>query len=362
MESPKPRVTFEMVPQEYYPDWGFREKTPCFPLNMNFIFLNGGMGDYITWMQPIRWLASEATWIRGTLIFPTYFKELAAHWLKPFPKWGFKDYAELKDMPTVDDTPFRGPLMLQQESLNATGAHLLTCGWVYFTNKEKAPPGWEYYPQLRQAELDTLELPEAAKVLEPGKYAVITTGITTPSRRVPGKYWNYVIEYVKERGLTPVFLGKSVVETGNLKNIHTEFDRELRIDLGVDLRDGTSLLQAASIMSRAAVVIGHDNGLLHLAGCTDVPIVFGYNLASPEHRQPRRQIGKVFNVTLTDAELACNHCQSKTNFVIGYNFQKCFYNDNKCIDLLFANKAQKWKDQIDLALSGEDGNAAIGPD
>lgn len=356
MDQAKPSessLKFEWQPQEFYPEWGFRPGTPCYPLQMNFILLNGGMGDYVNWMQPVRWLADQATWITGTLICPTYFKELAEHWLKPYPKWKFKDYKELADIPKIDDVPFRGPLMLQQESLNATGAHLMTCGWVYFTNKEKAPPGWDHYPPLRQPELDALTLPPEADVLIPGKYAVITTGVTTDSRRVPSESWNHVIRYVKSLGLTPVFLGKAVVETGNMRNIHTDFAQGLEIELGLDLRDKTTLMQAASIMSRAAVVIGHDNGLLHLAGCTDVPIVFGYNLASPEHREPKRKIGRVYNVTLTDAELACNHCQSRTNFVMGYNFRQCFYGDLACIKLLFANEAAKWKVQIDRALRGE---------
>ncbi len=351
MESPKPGITYERVPTEYYPDWGFRPGTPCFPLTMNFIFLNGGMGDYITWAQPIRWLASQATWINGILICPTYFKELAEYWLKPYPKWKFHDYQEVKDIPKIDDTPFRGPVMLNNEALNATGAHLLTCGWVYFTNKECAPEGWDSYPPIEQAHLNQVELPEGeARGLVDKRYAVITTGVTTESRKVPGKYWNYVIEHVVARGMTPVFLGKEVVTTGNPKNIYTKYDEVLRFDLGVDLRNKTTLMQAAAIMSNAAVVIGHDNGLLHLAGCTEVPIVFGYNLASPQHRQPRRPTGKVFNVTLTDAELACNHCQSRTNFVIGYNFRTCFYGDNKCIDMLFDNEAARWKKQIDLAI------------
>lgn len=350
MSESKKRIIFEDVPKQYYPSWAFRPNTPCFPINMNFILLNGGMGDYICWMKPIIWLASQATWIKGTLVCPTYFMELAEHWLTPYPEWKFKDYNDLKDMPNADDTPFRGPVVLQQESLNATGAHLLTCGWVYFTNKEKAPEGWDSYPALDQAKLDVLELPAGAQALEPGKYVVITTGVTTNSRRVPGKYWNYVIDHVKKLGFTPVFLGKSVVTTGNQKNIHTDFDRDIDFSGGVDLRNNTSLVQAASIMSRAAVVIGHDNGLLHLAGCTDVPIVFGYNLASPEHREPRRPSGRVYNVSLTDKELACNHCQSKTNFVIGYNFRECFYGDNKCIDMLFEDEAKRWKVQINKAL------------
>lgn len=355
------QMKFERVEQEFYPERvGFRPRIPMFPMRMNFVFLNGGGGDYINWMRAIQWLATDATWIRGTLIHPIYFKELADYWLKPFVHWSSKSYNEIKDIAKADDIPFRGPMILQQESLNATGAHLSTCGWVYFTNKECAPEGtcrdgfsWDSYPRIAQAHLDALELPDAAKALEPGKYAVITTGVTTETRRVQPESWNHVIEYVRERGLTPVFLGKTVVETGNHANIHTEYGKELRLDLGVNLVNQTSLMQAAAIMSRARVVIGHDNGLLHLAGCTDVPIVFGYNLASPKHREPKRPHlpgHGMYNVHLTSEDLACNFCQSRTNFVIGFNFRQCFYGDYLCLSKLFEDGARRWKAQIDRAL------------
>lgn len=358
------KIEFEELKLRNYPAWGFRENVPYYPLGMNFLFYNGGMGDYLTWITPVRWLASEAQWIKGKVIHPNYLKEVLDYFLKPYPEWTSQNYKDFQETKEIETTPFRGPLILEQQPLNATGAHLLTCGWVYFTNKEGPPEGvdpwtsnhlgievgWNNYPQFDQKDLDSFELPEEAKQLESKKYAVITTGITTESRRVPQGGWTPVIEHIKARGLTPVFLGKSVTETGNVKNIHTEFVKGVDFSSGVDLRDKTSLLQAASIMSRAAFVVGHDNGLLHLAGCTRVPIIFGYNIASPEHREPRRPIGKIYNVHLTYEELRCNFCQSKTNFVIGFNYRNCFYNDNLCMRMLFENGATRWKKAIDCAL------------
>lgn len=345
-------LKFERLPVEYLPESMFRPGTQMFRTRMACVFVNGGGGDYFTWLQAVRWLASEAKWIEGSLVCPIYLKEIAEYFLRPFG-WPVVTYKDIP--PHMNDQLFRGPVVLDRESLNATGAHLSTCGWVYFCNKEKAPEGWDSYPQFAQSDLDAVELPEAARALEPHKYAVVTTGQTTDSRRVPGKYWNPIIEHVRSKGLTPVFLGKSVVETGNASNIHTKFDPAVRYDLGLDLRDQTTLMQAASVMSRAACVIGHDNGLLHLAGCTPtVPIVFGYNLASPEHREPKRpHLGPgngVFNVTVSREELACIHCQSTFNFLIGYNFRSCFYSDLACIHKLFANDGERWKTQIDRAL------------
>lgn len=348
----KHEFTMQRLPLQYFPTTMFRPGTQMYPQKLSCIFINGGMGDYISWLQAIRWLASEATWIEGTLVAPKYMREFAEYFLKPFPKWDFVDHSELKTRKDLDGIPFRGPVVLEQQALNATGAHLSTCGWVYYTNKEKAPEGWDSYPQFKQDDLDNILTKYGRGVPSYGRYAVITTGITTPSRNVPGKYWNYIIDYVRDLGLTPVFLGKAVVETGNARNIHTSYDSAVNFNLGLDLRDKTSLLEAAAIMSRSAVVIGHDNGLLHLAGCTAAPIVFGYNLASPEHREPKRPIGKTYNVTLTHKELACTHCQSNFNFLLGYNFRQCYYGDNLCIDMLFEDGAKRWREQIDLALKG----------
>ena len=343
--------TFQRLETKYFPEWGFRPRTPMFPHDMNFIFLNGGMGDYICWMPAIQWLGENCPWILGTLVAPDYFRPLAEYWLKTFPHWKYARYEDTKNNSHFDEHPYRGPLILNQQALNATGGHLLTCGWVYMTNKEKAPPGWEYYPRFKPEDLEAVSLPAEAKPLEGKDYAIITTGITTDSRKVPGKYWNPIIKHVVDRGLIPVFLGKANVITGNPRNIHTSWDSDTNFVAGVDLRDKTEIFQAAALIHRAKMIIGHDNGLLHLAGCTDTPIIFGYNIASPEHREPKRKAGKVFNVFVDPSELVCSFCQSRTNFVIGYNFQQCFYGDLKCIDMLFENDGERWKRQIDLALN-----------
>lgn len=348
------QIVFEQLKTEYYPEAvGFRANTPMWPLSMGFMFLNGGNGDYINWVRPIQWLCAEATWIHGTVFVPNYFVEIMQYFIGKYPNWKVQTYDEMKNLPPTDTTPLRGPIMLQNESLNATGAHLMTCGWVYFTNKEKAPAHndpdglpWHHYPKFKQSDLDAIQPYE----WQSRPYAVITTGVTTPSRNVKPEYWNYLIEHICAQGLTPVFLGKRVTDTGNVRNIHTTYSNELRMNLGIDMLDQTTLMQAAAIMSRAQYVVGHDNGLLHLAGCTEVPIVFGYNLASPAHREPIRTVGRTYNVFLTPEELSCTFCQSNTNFVIGYNFRECFYKDLACMSKLFENKGERWKRAMDKAL------------
>ena len=346
-----------------YPEHSFRPGTPCEPITINFMFLNGGMGDYVCWSQAIRWQAAKNTWITGRVVVADYMVEPMNYWLKQLnPNWQAWNYKQLKERED-EGMPFRGPLEMSKESMNATGAHLLDCGFVYFANQCPNPEGWDNYPPFLQVDLDKL-LHKFEERL-PQKYAIITTGKTSPSRAVPDKYWNDIIEHVAARGITPVFLGATTIVTGNKANIETKFGAGVRYDLGIDLRNQTSTMEAAAVMSRAEFVVGHDNGLLHLAGCTEVPIIFGYNVASPKHRRPRRPVGEVYDVFLTHEELACIHCQSNTNFLIGYNFNRCFYEpqdrkqaeldgkpyeNSKCIDLLFAGGAARFKRAIDKCL------------
>lgn len=35
-------IVFDRVPQQFYPEWGFRERIPMVPIKMNFLFMNGG--------------------------------------------------------------------------------------------------------------------------------------------------------------------------------------------------------------------------------------------------------------------------------------------------------------------------------
>ncbi len=360
MDSSKPLFAITKQKVTTYPEWGFRPGIPVVPRPINFVFINGGMGDYICWMQAILWLVAHATWVQGRVVVPDYFIPLAEYWLKG-TDWKVWGYEVLKDA-AQNDIPVRGPINLVHESLNATGAHLLDCGFAYYACQNPPPEGWNHYPKFKQnGPLDSERFPALAALHS--KYCVITTGKTSPSRHVPGGYWNYVIDHVIERGFTPVFLGASEMRINSgqklINDVRTKFDTEVNYERGIDLRDKTTLLEAAAILDRAAFVVGHDNGLLHLAGCTETPIVFGYNVAAPIHRRPRRLIGRTYDVTLTQKDINCIHCQSRTNFVIGFVFHECFYKtagkvhgfrENECIDLLFANEAARWKSAINQCI------------
>ena len=93
-------------------------------------------------------------------------------------------------------------------------------------------------------------------------------------------------------------------------------------------------------MGGAEVVVGLDNGLLHLAACTPVKIVAGYTTVKPAHRMPYRvgELGYKVWPVVPDLALKCRYCQSKAGFVYKFDFRSCYYGDYECTINLSADK------------------------
>jgi len=172
-----------------------------------------------------------------------------------------------------------------------------------------------------------------------GDYVVITTGFTSPTREWLPSSVNDTVDWIAEQGYKVKFLGKSTVEYWQSRGkTSTANFREAEIDFskGEDLRDKTDLIEAARIMAQAKAVVGIDNGLLHLAACSSVPIIFGFTSVKPEHRLPYRQPGEITLSVLPDKE--CRFCQSKMGFVYKFDFRRCYTNTYKCVASMGARK------------------------
>jgi hypothetical protein len=64
----------------------------------------------------------------------------------------------------------------------------------------------------------------------------------------------------------------------------------------------------------------------------------------------RHDYVRTVNVALSREELPCTGCQSAWKNMFGHFFDKCFYGDSKCLELLFANDSLKFKQAIDEVL------------
>lgn len=337
------------------PGYGFREGTEVKDIAINFVFNDEGMGGFINYTGATTWMAKNCPWIKGTVWVEQFLVPLLKDVHAPFPHWQVQpmnQYQRLRKpgVGTIGPLVANGNNEPKRELLTAIGTHPFDVGFGYYASTCPAPA---------DARLPILDYP--AHQLRPnikrlqGKYVVFTAGGTTPIRTMRGAHLNPLIAHVKAKGLTPVFLGKRDMLAHGVVN--TTYADDTNYDEGIDLRDQTSVKDAALIMQHAACTVGIDGGLLHLAALMkDSRIVFGYNITSVRDREPRRDHGRTVNVALTREELACTACQSTWKVMLGHFYDQCYYvrsgvdKTPKCLDLLFANDSLKFKNAIDEVL------------
>lgn len=323
-----------------------RETKQLEPTRVNFVLKGGAIGDYIAWMSSLIFIAKNFPHIKPTVYRPDYFEGIAENVLSRFPHCTVKALSSL-DPKEADSTPTFIPIVSHSSyahfcPVNSSGAHLVDMGFIYFANRS-SPPTKEDGHYAR------LDLSEVVDPMGPTPFriAVMTPGFTNPVRALPSKTFNAVKDYLIGRGITPVFLGKSEMTSNHKATTFADYD----FKGGIDLTEETTLLEAAKIIEKAEVVVGLDNGLLHLAAMTDTPIVYGHNVIEPALRTPRRASGRIIDVV---PDLDCSFCQSRQRF---HFLPKG--SDRLCpktmsaenIDCLNALSAEKFISAIDEVLS-----------
>lgn len=303
---------------------------------VSFVLNHGGLGDYLCALSALLWIARAHPQVQGNLYSPRYFMELAENAFARFPNWKVLDRNASLNDEAINAHPIYAPY---HRPINTTGAHLLDWAFITYANTSPPPQDGNFYPAF--------DLSKVTSKLSPalGPYVVLTPGSTFPNRTMPPSTFNALVGAIWRRGLTPVFLGKRQMGERKLY-----FDDGYNLKEGIDLTDQTNLLEAALILSEARAVMGIDNGLLHLAACSEVPIVFGYTIASPVHREPRRPKGKIYGIHPDPARLTCTFCQSQMRFMFNHDFSKCMYDDLACLQRL--ENPAPWIELLDKALIG----------
>ncbi len=280
---------------------------------INIILMDGGVGDHVASLVAVDYIIRKYPWITPLIWTPDYFKEFAAHFFKE--NIHIKSFSEMRGR----YQPSRPTKTTQWNGITSPmKIHLLD--YAFHKLCDESPPIEEKnYLQIDPDKISTLDF------VLPKDYVVITTGFTADVREFLPEYINEVANYMNSRGVAPVFLGKKAIKTGSAHIIKGNFKDEIDFNAGIDLIDKTSLLQAAKIMSKAKAVIGIDNGLLHIAGCTGVPIIGGFTTVGPEMRMPVRHgiLGWNF-YPVTPGSLDCRYCQQKSNFLYGHDYRNCY--------------------------------------
>lgn len=297
------------------------------------------LGDMICWLPAIRFVAESYNYVAGHLIVPPFFLDIAQTVMREYPHW--RVHAKIPER-LANGFPLQQPHI---NPLNATMMHLIDLGFIYFAGTNPVPPEFDFYPEL---DLDDLERP--AHIQIDSKFAVMTPGATAKNRTMPPSVYNAICDHLLKLGLTPVHVGTAKMDHRVGLGIDPRYD----LSKGVNLIDRTTLMEAAMLMQDAEMVIGIDNGLLHLAAMTDTTILFGYTVAGPAQRQVRRRYGHTLELYADKEKLPCLFCQEHVRFFVDHHFTNCIYKENEpaCVKAL---TAESWAATIDMALGENNG-------
>lgn len=314
------------------------------PIDLHLVFTNGGLGDSIARLASVRYAANNFHHLTEIRLFvQDYFVDLAAHLLN-HPKVKVYGYSRLEEI--TEKNPKTPGKVTDNNHHTTLRTHLTD--HAFHTLIDTVPEGIndKDYPRIRPEKIML-----SHKIPEAGKFVVITTGFTAFVRELLPQYVNEITAHCIKRGYQVVFLGReeNVYHIGKALSTKTEFRiGDIDYSVGVDLRDKTTLLEAAKIMGQAACVVGLDNGLLHLAATTDVPIVAGYTSVDPIHRVPYRHGILGWNVVevLPPTSLGCRFCQTQMAFVYNTDHRRCYYGDYMCVLETTSKKYIKALDQV----------------
>lgn len=176
------------------------------------------------------------------------------------------------------------------------------------------------------------------------KTVVINTSFRSKTRRFIPEELKKICEFINQKGCKPLFVGKT--ETPDyIKDIgynSLDFD----YSCGIDLRDKTELAELINIIAQSKAVIGVDNGIIHLAGMTQTPIIAGYTLASPKLRLPYRNNKLGWNVyPVIPKKLECAFCQDKWQLQ-NHDFNFCKFEHYDCVKHMSADKFIKKLEKV----------------
>jgi hypothetical protein len=164
---------------------------------------------------------------------------------------------------------------------------------------------------------------------------VLVTSYRDKTRMWHAEHILKVAEWLKSKGVTPVFIGKTDMDAHAKESVRPKTSLPDDVSAyGVDLRNKTSIQELASIFSLSKAVCGMDSGPIHLAGTTSTPIICGYTSVSPEHRIPIRKEGKTFALV---PNIECVGCESRWRSSF-WNFENCYLEHAKCCSLITAEK------------------------
>lgn len=314
------------------------EDAPQGKQSVNCLLTDGGIGDHLCSLVAIDYIIRNHPWINLLIWLPEHMVEFAKNVLPP-------------------DSIVRG--YTEGHKKYNDKLYGITTRWDGRSSPMRISPIDYSFHMLVDMHTDDLNIKSYLKLnLDkiditrfslPEKYVTIPAFASETVKRLPGNVINKIADYVKNKGYTPVFIGAKEAHTG-YKDIKVKAELSEGVDLtkGIDLTNQTSLTEVGKIIAQAAVYIGMDSGITHVAGFTDTNIISGYSFADYKYLAPIRngQLYYKFYPVVPNDDLGCRFCQTKQTFVYR-DFRECYYDDYLCISQL---TFEKFKEQIDKVI------------
>jgi len=290
--------------------------------NINVVLHKGGMGDTVARLPAVRYILKRNKHIQHiTLYVQDYFVEAAMQLLHEYAdRVTVKGYTGMAEAINASNDP---GLMCDSSVHTTLRTHLTDHAFHCLADEG----------HVSAADKKYLKFAFEGAPLTKKKQVVITTGFTSPTREFNTNAINGIIKWCLSKGIVPVLLGKteSIYQEDKANRKTTaHFSPSIKAEGCLDMREKTTVVEAATIMEQSLAVVGIDNGLLHLAACTSTPIVFGLTTLTPKHRIPYCD-NKISIVVPNKKDTPCRYCQSRMHFVYNFSLRTCYTNTYSCI-------------------------------
>jgi ADP-heptose:LPS heptosyltransferase len=275
---------------------------------------------------------------------PPWQIELVEHLLKPYGTFEVKDFmtfpAKAEDRKDWNEGPIAYNAALYDTHTRCR-VHMVDYAFNFLLNARPENMAQRSYPTAAPLGPRICRVSPDADFL--GKYVVFPVGATSDNKLFKAHVMGPIMAWCLEQGYAPVLVGTKTSHThtqidGQLKPVVLR-DEVMRLPPDVlaqcaDLREMTTLLQLRDVLGHAAAVVGVDGGTLHLAGTTDVPIVFASGTTLPKHRYIPRHGDPSYKIRYVGVKnLECYGCQSQWLMTV-LHFTQCAYGDNACMEQL----------------------------
>lgn len=319
-------------------------KTVITHTDHRFIINNGALGDMISSLPAIIFaMRNVHPDVKLTVYVPPWQIELVQHLLKPYGEVKVDNFADVPPTPEGRRAAWgehvayglNGAIM---NTHTRNRVHMVDYAFNYLLDAKPESMAERNYPTAAP-----LHVSQKLEFFDTSVgYVVFPVGATSDNKLFKAKVMQPVVDWVAEQGYAPVFVGTKMSFTraqmgdklGEQLVIRDEFDKLTLPSGSVDLREKTTLQELRNVLGYAAAVVGVDGGTLHLAGTTDVPIVYAMGTTLPKHRYITRMGDHNHRIRYVGPrDLECTGCQSRA-VLTRWDFRHCPFGDNKCMDML----------------------------